>query len=202
MPRITLKDKWDYSIEALRQKEREYAESLFGGKLPACLFHVTMKGDIERHEVVRVGYCHNPMNVTYFEGKTPIRAKVSALQEYVDNLPTFDPSGVIFFWHGPVGNFNVSGATKLSLLQEEQWDFLDEAKAQTRASAVKAKLQHEQELLAAGWVRCQYCGNVRSPEQIHYKTIISRMYRNLRSDPRPYCKDKDCAGYDQMAHEG
>jgi len=53
-------------------------------------------------------------------------------------------------------------------------------------------------------IKCSYCGVVNTPENTKYAVIISPNWKsnNYRSPQRPYCKDKPCASYDQMAHEG
>mgnify|MGYP001593835442 CR=1 FL=1 len=55
-----------------------------------------------------------------------------------------------------------------------------------------------------GYIACSYCGEQKLPADIYYTTIISPNWKdnNFTSPPRPYCKDKPCATYDQMAHEG
>lgn len=52
-------------------------------------------------------------------------------------------------------------------------------------------------------VMCMYCREERDEKDIEYVRIFSPNWKSsgYRSPPRPYCKDKQCAGYDQMAHE-
>jgi len=57
-------------------------------------------------------------------------------------------------------------------------------------------------------IKCAYCGTERPTEEMHQATIIFRdrapVTRKafVNKKKRWYCKDKGCAGYDQMAHEG
>lgn len=57
-------------------------------------------------------------------------------------------------------------------------------------------------------VRCAYCGAERPKEEMHQAAIIFRdRNRNtgksfVNKKTNWYCKDKGCARYDQMAHEG
>ena len=57
-------------------------------------------------------------------------------------------------------------------------------------------------------IRCSYCGTEKPKEEMIQATITFRD-RNpytgkafVNKKRQWYCKDKGCAGYDQMAHEG
>jgi hypothetical protein len=51
---------------------------------------------------------------------------------------------------------------------------------------------------------CMYCRQPIEPADLERKSIISRNWKStgFKSPLRDYHKSKDCAGYDQMGHEG
>jgi hypothetical protein len=50
---------------------------------------------------------------------------------------------------------------------------------------------------------CAYCSKPIEDDDLHWESIISRMWRpSFKSPRRPYHKSKGCAIYDQMAYEG
>ena len=200
MPRTTLKQQWDALKSELQCKEDEYVSSLFDGALPTNVFEVGRMGTIETWRVSHASLGH-PIKV-YFWGKSPKRQDVSTLKHYVNNLPDFSSLQIFLHMEQDDMACNVSRCVPLSQIEQETRYFFNEPEAQAKASEIKERLKKENELLASGHIRCQYCGKVRPPDQIHYKSIIAVQYRNLHSDPRPYCKDKSCAAYDQMGHEG
>ncbi len=57
-------------------------------------------------------------------------------------------------------------------------------------------------------IKCAYCGKEQPIQEMHQATIIFRdrdpITRKafVNKKKQWYCKDKGCAGYDQMAHEG
>ena len=56
-------------------------------------------------------------------------------------------------------------------------------------------------------IRCAYCGTENPPENTVQGKIIFRDRKPggkafVNTKVQNYCKDKGCAGYDQMAHEG
>ncbi|WP_234480201.1 YdaE family protein [Erwinia sp. S38] len=50
-------------------------------------------------------------------------------------------------------------------------------------------------------IKCCYCGKPVKPEQVVKSTLLYRHGSQLARKEKEYCS-KDCAGYDQMAHEG
>ena len=51
-------------------------------------------------------------------------------------------------------------------------------------------------------VKCAHCGAVRPIQEMEQKEIIYRRFTSLAHETNWYCKDKPCAHYDQMGHEG
>lgn len=49
---------------------------------------------------------------------------------------------------------------------------------------------------------CAYCQKQNPPENLVDGTVIYRTGGGIARKTQKYCKDKPCAGYDQMAHEG
>jgi hypothetical protein len=199
MSRISLQTQWNALIQDLRQREKEFAVSALGDPLPTHIFHVNNNGSIEERTINGV---QNTIFRAVYLGKKPTRDDVARLKYYMEHGIDFQIEGIIFFWESVQKTYTVSGATPLPDIDKAEFSFFDSQRAQTKADEIKAKREHEQALLASGHIKCRYCGAIRKPEDIVHKAIFSGMYRNLRSDPRPYCKDKGCAGYDQMGHEG
>jgi hypothetical protein len=52
--------------------------------------------------------------------------------------------------------------------------------------------------------KCAYCGALNKKDDTQQATIISSNWASTgyKSPLRNYCKNKPCAGHDQMAHEG
>lgn len=179
MPRITLQQQWDAMKAELRAREEAFAlETL--GTIPEVIFHVTGKGGVERREVYSVA---NTTLRLYYYGKKTTRDDVIRLKSYLGHPVCFQREKILFYWKAAEelggSRCEVSGAIYLPDIERSTWDFFDEAKAQAKADEVKAKIQQDQERLDTGWVKCQYCGEVRDPKDIEHKSIISRMYRNL-----------------------
>ena len=202
MARVTLKQQWDALREELREQEVTFAVNELGN-VPDIIYSVNNKGEIRQRSVYSVG---NSTIRVYYYGKTPTRDDVARLKYYLNHPIAFQRDKILLYWkeEGELGGVNctTSGATYFSDLEKSTWDFLDEAKAEAKAAEIKVKRQREKEMLANGGIRCQYCGEVREAKDIHYKSIIAAQYRNMHSEPRPYCRDKGCAGHDQMGHEG
>lgn len=201
MSRIKLKDQWERLKNELIGIEQRYVESLFDGKFPAEVYSVTRKGEIEVWQVEKAMLSHSAP--TCYWGKSPTKIDVVALREYLAKPKEWTPSDVDFNIEQTYNTCKVSRSVSLNELKTETWAFLDKTKAEAKATEIKETIQREKELLAAGGIRCRYCGSVRPPSMINYSSIISANYGpGMRSKPFPYCKDKQCSAYDQMAHEG
>lgn len=204
MPRVSNQAKWDALQAELHRRELEFAASVFDGNIPDRVYSVLVSnGDIEQRIIYRVGYRHDT-DCMYHYGAKPTTKNVAALKEYLDSDIQFEPGKILFYWTCKDLEHTAKGATDFFAINEGKFDFLDLEQATEKARQVAAEHQRKKDLLAAGWITCCYCGAARHPKDIVYDRIISPNWKhqNYRSDPRPYCRDKGCLGYDQMAHEG
>ncbi len=119
---------------------------------------------------------------------------IEELKNKIVAMPDFDESKIFLHWQ----DGNTSGAIPLKALSEPGKSLNPED--------LKEELQKMIDLYSPkpGHIACEYCRHQRRPDDLVYKTIISPNWkdRGFRSPPRPYCKDRQCWGHDQMAHEG
>ena len=191
------KERYEYLWDQLGVRSQSFIKSVLP-KVPARFFGISINYTkhkngyfIEEYPIEKVTYCHR----IYHNGKTRQTEKdVENLANNIQKLPDFSEESILLHWRIT----NTSGATRLS-------DFSEGNKA-WRLEELQSKLQRAIDTYSpkAGYIACSYCRKQRKPEDLIYKRIIGRNWKDNGSisPPFPYCKDANCAGYDQMANEG
>lgn len=199
MPRVTLQEQWDALRQELKLRVFYSASAIFGGTIPINLWGVTHKNEVEELTVEGPGYLF-PSNTFYHRGRRPTRVEVSKLRELVESNPQLVKNKLLLYWRTLDGG--TSAAYFLDPEKSNCGVYLNREEAEIEADRRRVKTEEENRILSEGHIRCRYCGDIRKPEDIAYARMWNPVYRGGQSDPLPYCKDKGCAGYDQMGHEG
>ena len=199
MPRITLQEQWDTLQQELFTRLKVYSQTVFYGELPHTLFRVDHENQVEELVVVGPDYFY-PRGISFFQGNKPTRAEVAYLKEWIDEDHPFEREKLYLDLQTVHGHSTTS--FYLDPNRGHSLIFFTAKEAHVETDSRRRKIEEEKRLLSEGHIRCRYCGVVRRPENITYARMWNPVYRGGQSDPRPYCKDKGCAGYDQMGHEG
>jgi hypothetical protein len=146
---------------------------------------------IEERHITGIKYNHGVYRL-----EKPTRKDIERLKIFLEDLPEPTRDKILVCWKAS----NCSGATNLLKIGAEN------SLTAWKSEDLEPKLAQMIEKYSPkeGHVACSYCREQRKPEDIKNATIISRMWKhqNYTSPQRPYCKDKPCDSYDQMAHEG
>jgi hypothetical protein len=185
-------------IDELRQAVKiavdNFIMGLFPGGLPEFYFDVLSYRGIVKHNITGSGFNFPWTN------KRPTNADVEKIEKYCNRfMPTAENIFLYYMAKYSDGLGGVSGAIKVGDLTLDKGRSFVESDLFPRLAELKEKYEPR-----PGYIQCQYCGQQRLPADIIQDTVISPNWKNqgYKSPPRNYCKDKPCAGYDQMAHEG
>lgn len=200
MARVTLVEQWDALREQLTKRAAEFARTVID-PLPSVIYHVSTLGQVQEWKITKIDYAFR--FGLYYWGRKPTRDDVARLRLYLSKKLAFEPGGILFYWEFVEPTYTESGVVRLGDIRKETYYFFDKEKAHARAAEICAARKLKKDLLAAGHIKCQYCGAIRRLEDIVYKKLINfHQWRGGYSEPRPYCRDKNCAHHDQLAHEG
>jgi hypothetical protein len=199
-------DKWNYWKDRLDRRDQTYILSVVGPTMPEPFYRVECAmGTPEFYRVgvstiIEVTY-HHQTNVTWLGGGKPTNGAILALRTYVEGGIPYNKENIRLHWQ----QGRTSGAIKWLDFVERKGIYTDLAEATAVVEAKREQHIKEKEQIGAGThTKCSYCGKVRQIEDIHYARIWSPNWQDTggQSPLRSYCKDKPCASYDQMAHEG
>lgn len=193
----TNKEKYDFLYDALEKRCQDFIRTILPTvpkKYYTISINYTKYKDgyfIQELPVACTGYKHG-----FYRIQKPTRLNIAKLQSYLDNPPPLSEDRIFLNWEID----NISGYNYLPKI-----GIADGMEAWT-AEALEPKLKYLIDTYSPkeGHIACAYCRKQRKPEDIRYARIWSPNWKHQggQSDPRPYCKDDHCAGYDQMGHEG
>lgn len=125
--------------------------------------------------------------------RSDVAAAIQALETWV--APSMDELSVYYTYSQKFGA--ASGAEKLSKINA------GDGMAWT-AEALEPEIRRRKELYEPreGHEPCAHCGKQNAPQDMVPGVVIYRMNGGVQRKTQMYCKDKLCASYDQMAHEG
>lgn len=193
----TNKEKYDFLYDTIEKRCLDFIGTILM-TIPKRYYQIDIN-----YTKYKDGYFIQELPVTYADYRhgfyripKPTRLDIAKLQSYLDAPPELTADKIFLHWHTD----HTSGADPLSKIG------IADGRLAWTAEALEPKLKYLIDTYSPkeGHIACAYCGKQRKPEDIHYERIWSPNWKHQgnRSDPRPYCKDDHCAGYDQMRHEG
>ena len=191
-------EKYNYYRELLRQKAQTYIDLLFPEGKPGRFYEVNSYRGIQEYTITSIKY-----NFGLYPKDKPTREDVNKARALYENTPEFSKDNVFLYYECQLGKHQLSGAKRLlNILNSEYMSFT--------TGELEEALRKQKELYEPreGYIACSYCRKQRLPEDIVYKTLIYRGLDKIRRKQvvkkklLPYCKETNCAAYNQMAHEG
>jgi hypothetical protein len=192
----TNKEKYNHYINLLNQKVQPFIDAKFPNGKPEKFFSVSKYSGIAEHTIISIKY-----SFQIFHCDKPSKKDVLEIKALYENTPDLSDTQIYLYYTCRDGKFNVSGAEKLSEILSKKHLSFD-------ANDLADELQRLKELYEPreGYIKCAYCGKQNSPENTIYDKLIFRDWDGrkqfVNEKTLPYCRNKPCASYDQMAYEG
>lgn len=194
-------DKWNHYLGILENEANEFIDNL-GRDIPGTIYKVDHTGEITECIVRKLRYRFSEHDIdVYFRGERPTREKVKAIKEASERDIDYRWENIAIHYKYEWGE----GRTASSmigygkLLRSDKF-FIEKDNAIQESERIKAEKKKEEELLNNGHIKCHYCSDIIPEEEAVEKTMISRMYDNLKKRFK-FCSDK-CATHNQMSLEG
>ena len=193
-------EKWNHYKEILKRKEQAYLEKELGDYPQNIVWGVHPNGSMFQ---VTTDTCYRHAVRVYFFTKKPTRKDVERIENYALSDIQFSKDKIRIVCKEISGTYTTTGNRTIE--EFERIYYKDKIEAEKKAFETTEKIRTEKELIESGsHHRCCYCHSVKTKENIRFDTIFSPNWASSggQSPPRPYCRDKNCAVNDQMAHEG
>jgi len=191
-------EKYNYYFDLLYRGAQSYIDLKFPNGKPEVFFGLQNYYELLECKVTSIKY-----HFGFFRKDFPNRNDVAKIKEMASNPLQFSDDNIYlhYEYRCPYGFSKASGSMRLSeILTKDCYAF--------KAEDLDEKRRINQELYEPkeGYVKCSYCGKQNQPDNTIYSKIIFQDSHNGRrfvnEATNPYCKDKPCSSYDQMAHEG
>jgi hypothetical protein len=191
----TNREKYNHYWQEIDAKDAAEIVKLFPNGAPSQFYRLTMYS-YEEMAVTRVGRFRQGIHKKDSESrisKGDVADVIGCAEGWTP--PTTDEVYVHYEYANSFGR--VSGAEKLSKIiavDGMAWTVEELADEIQRRKALYEPRD--------GHTPCAYCQKQNPPENMVDGTVIYRTGGGIASKTQKYCKDKPCAGYDQMGHEG
>jgi hypothetical protein len=186
------KQRYDLYYETIKAATDKYLKAQFSDELPPSFFEVNRTVIAEK----------NITGLHYFlkgfhKIEKPTRKEVAEIKALSENMPSFSIENVHVDYTEQHAGYKVSGAKGLSEIINDLRFSLDASNLQEQLAA-----NQEKYTLKDGDFACAYCGRAWPIKDAVRDVVISRTYASTGMRKEfDYCS-KQCADYNQMAHEG